>query len=368
MDLRSTFLRWGIPGWVVAISFIIFMTADYVASNDSKLYETVNTAMTEGELWHFIVVGILVAGAGVPLGFLIYQLYIYARWNSPFARRGFLPPFLLGRAEEMETYQALVDGLAAQAPWREVMIGHLVNPDKDHRTLRRYIRPLLSEALVNADSTGALCKYHLRQETILHSLGTSYIAYVLGYVLYLTVKWKIETTHWGWMIWAFVLTLIVATMVALADNDRAGRVTIAGRVQVSHPAELVLLVCAAGYLCLSPSLVEPLGFASVAGFAAVAIWWAYAVDTKFSLILFVAFAGIVYLRYGQINNLIVTFMNWPLYFSGVVFNGISLALLKNRSSAKAALAATELYYISLFLSKSGVDVQNILSTKEASDQ
>jgi hypothetical protein len=91
----NKFLRWGIPGWLIPVTMLIFIVLDALSANDSLMYETISGIFEASDFIQIIFAAVLVSGAGIPIGFIIYQIYYYLRWSSPFSGKGFRLSFVL---------------------------------------------------------------------------------------------------------------------------------------------------------------------------------------------------------------------------------------------------------------------------------
>ncbi len=114
--------RWIIPGWIALLAFISFVVIDMLMAepNKSPLF-SLDEFLSSVNGFSVILTAVVLAASGVPLGFTIYQIYFFIRWNSPFSRDGLLPPVVPGRMSEL--VQILDDitneELTQNEEWRE---------------------------------------------------------------------------------------------------------------------------------------------------------------------------------------------------------------------------------------------------------
>jgi len=76
MSLGRQILRWAIPGWLVILLFLLFLAVRLVITGNISILQDIATkdALTLLE-WEVIV-----GGVGIPLGYLIYQVYWWQYW------------------------------------------------------------------------------------------------------------------------------------------------------------------------------------------------------------------------------------------------------------------------------------------------
>jgi hypothetical protein len=346
----DTFMRWGMPGWTLIMGFLLFVVFDYVSANDPTMFNLINIALNGSDVWQLFITAILVAGAGIPLGFIIYQVYFYLRWNSPVSENGFLPPMIVGRVAELkDTRKDLEENdLALGKKWRK----KLLLPEGDHRSDWYYLGPLVADALVDADSTGSIYERHNYVMNMLHSLGASHLGLAMGFLCYMIFKWKISHTELWWGAVAFVTCLIMVALLSKEDLRNLGKdFRVYKGVVIEHPAELFLAFLFFIYFVVNPGLNILLPFQLPLIFCwLVAGLWAYSVKNErwFVLLLALTVTGLAYLiRWLLPANLI----NWPIILSILIFSSISLTFLKNRQNAREQMVTMEYYYLQRYFEK-----------------
>lgn len=77
MNSEMQILRWGIPGWITLLTYIILV----LSINNFDVFEYASANTLEGGYLAGMT-AILVA-VGVPLGYIIYQVYFFAKWKYP---------------------------------------------------------------------------------------------------------------------------------------------------------------------------------------------------------------------------------------------------------------------------------------------
>ena len=190
--------RWIIPGWVVLLSFALFLLLDFLFSHTWPI-----TIDSEWKMFlqsidpiSGILAALILAIAGVPLGFIIYQIYYFLRWNSPFARDGLLPPFFPGRMDELkDAWRDIpVSGLERGGTWRR---NYIRSPlfEWQHSYRAWYQESLFFEAVQKLDSTFSGASIYSRYRylhEIMHTLGASLVALYLAFSAYVFVKFYLD--------------------------------------------------------------------------------------------------------------------------------------------------------------------------------
>jgi hypothetical protein len=208
--------RWVIPGWVAFLAFYSFVVVDILFSPTGavRIFPTITDFFTTMTPVNAILTAVLVAAAGVPLGFTIYQVYFFVRWNSPFSRDGLLPPFITGRLNDLKRItrdiQLLQENISA---WRKNWIN---NPlfRRDHGFRWRYIELLFMEASQSMNSRNQGIKIYDRHRylhEITHTLGASIAAVYFGFLGYFFLKYiseSIDLATYALVVLAFTFILL----------------------------------------------------------------------------------------------------------------------------------------------------------------
>jgi hypothetical protein len=253
MSRDENILRWGIPGWTLVVSFVMFAFVDYFFADDSTIYTLIDSALTEGELWRTLVAALLIAAAGIPIGYLVYQIYFYLRWNSPVSKSGLLPPLIVGREDELKLMLGDLsdEDLEMGSSWRD----HLLSSSTDHRGSWHYISQFLSEVFSSLDPSKAISDKHHYLLTTLHSLGASHIGFSFGFMFYLLTKWKTQQIYLIWIPIAFLIVLVTLALLSKSDYPLK-RPEPVSRFAMRHSAEVFLASLFFLYFTLNPFLDE----------------------------------------------------------------------------------------------------------------
>jgi hypothetical protein len=356
MKSDSQFVRWGIPGWTMAVSFLTFVLIDYVSANDDRMYLVINSAFGKEGVWSIVLAGFLIAGAGIPLGYLIYQIYFYLRWVSPVSKNGFLPPLLTGRMQEMQASLRDINILDLDfgQEWRR----QFILETKDHRAIWYYISAMLSEALLTLDHDDVLHKHLSYLKETLHSLGASNLGFGLGYVAYLIMKWKMGQATLATLV--LLVILYGCTMLLLSENygPLLKKWLAPSGKHVETPAELFIACLFFLYATLNPAMnrLVPhyLVWFSLAGLAF--IWGLSAHENKWGIwtitLVLIVVAVILYNLQGY--TAISETRNWPVMLSMLIFSAVTIAFLKIRQNTVDGLTAFQYYITRLFLEKRAI--------------
>ena len=156
---QSRFVRWAIPGWMMFISFFSFVSFDIVLSLESVKNSLASLFVRLLSVPYLnstasAVAALIVVAAGIPLGFLIYQVYFYIRWNSPFSRDGFFGLFIVGRLNDLDrTLDEINESdIIRNDKWRIDWISHPLYKT-DHGWKWRYIENFFIELVQELDSS-----------------------------------------------------------------------------------------------------------------------------------------------------------------------------------------------------------------------
>jgi hypothetical protein len=229
----SQILRWGTPGWVCILALLLFTLIDGLFSvllgEKTILFLRIIESGKDS-----LGVAALVAGAGVPIGYLLYQIYFYIRWNWPFAAKGIL--FLHGRERDIsETIVGVpIDRLSMSEIWRKEYIdsagAFLDGRVADHKKAWYFLESLFLDYSSTSDAARLLYDRSRYLLDILHALGTGMFALICGGILYVAAI--LYLNWWGQIQNAWHLPLALSANLTLCivllwvfqanrDNTRA---------------------------------------------------------------------------------------------------------------------------------------------------
>ncbi|MCE9647046.1 MAG: hypothetical protein K8S20_13675 [Chloroflexi bacterium] len=363
MKPDSQFVRWGIPGWTLAISFIIFALFD---NNSKIIVNTANLFATQGNgdnFWALLFAGVLTIGAGIPVGYLIYQIYFYLRWVSPVSKNGFWPPAIHGRMEEMNDSLREIKKLTLGfgEPWREGVI----KDTSDHRTFWHYINPLLHEALVKIDRNDVYYRHLGYLKETLHSLGASHLGFLFGYLIYLDMKLASKELTAGDIAIILVCTVSNYFLITRGEQNRRKQ-----KVEKRHffdaQAELFTSMLIFVYATLNPNINQTYSpFITGAILLGLVVMWIRSVGSNdkdgtqpqdageneeramigvaFFYLALVVWCLYVSNEYGIMSKMV----NWSTIFGVIIYNSITIAFLKIKQNTVDSLTMVQYYLIKL---------------------
>lgn len=351
MKSDSQFIRWGIPGWMVAVSFIFFMVLDYFSANDLTTFNAINTISLDNQaVWWLVIAGFLVAGAGIPLGFLIYQIYFYFRWVSPASKDGLLPPLINGRMTEMNDSLKDLDPvkLGLKSEWRE----KLIIANQDHRSVWHYISPFLHEIFLELDKDNVLHNHINYLKETMHSIGASYLGVAFGYLAYIVTKWKL--THASLSSLGYVVVITIAFIFLLSIENRKFRKSKSGEKYTGDYAEILLGCLVFLYGTLNPGLNKELHNALWVIFTISGFLLGYSLKHRrktivtLTISLFIASFAIYNL---PVFQSILGKIDWPITLSIICFEFLTIVFLKIRQNTIDQLTSFQYHLTMMYLDK-----------------
>lgn len=229
--------RWIIPGWTAILTLLVFIACDVVSTppNAPHLFKDLGEFVGLISGVDAVLVALLVAASGVPIGFLIYQFYFFVRWNSPFSRDGFFA-LIPGRIKDLER---AVAGLTEQQislgqQWREDIVNHPLY-SIDHGFRWRYLEPLFLQACSEFDSKfSGLSIYsrHRYLHEVVHTLGASIGAAYFGFAGYLILKFVKEPIFPPYyLLTIFLVISVFFLLLHYEDKERFDLVKQRGMIQ-----------------------------------------------------------------------------------------------------------------------------------------
>lgn len=344
MAEKSTFalIRWGVPGWTMAIAFVSLVFLDYLSANDTRMFELLNTFFSSCNSVQALSIGVLFTAAGIPIGYIIYQIYYYLRWNSPYSTNGLFPPLIHGRHAEISdvTRGIEIELLSGGHSWKRDLLSNT-----DHRKSWHLVTQLINDALLSFDKNGHILERHRSLVDILNSLGASHLGFLAGFVLYLLIKWKLGQAELWWTgIATGFLFLVVLTLASeVSQNSFIVRIN----RFIKHPAEVFLAFVFALFVLLNPKLsnIFPQWLLLVL-FLSVFIGWAYIVREDGGSI--GTMGAISFLLFAVLDShypVVRERANWPIVLSTISVASISVVFLRNRQNTRELLVTMEHYYL-----------------------
>jgi hypothetical protein len=190
----SKFTRWIIPGWVFFLFLLVFWGCDLLLQGNNLITIINSSAMTkinfdtESEK---IIATSLLAVSGVPVGFIIYQIYFFFRWNSPFSSNGGPLPLIDGRVYEIEKIKEGVDidKIKKLVKWKKDLFDK-EDVDLELRVKWNLLDIMFLESALPIDANeGYYYRRYRYLHQITHLLGACIASAVLSFVIYTTGKY-----------------------------------------------------------------------------------------------------------------------------------------------------------------------------------
>jgi hypothetical protein len=223
MDSARQILRWAIPGWLLPMFALGFVSVRFVLCGAVLTI----SSFAGGNYSSMLAFLTILAGLGVPIGYLVHQIYHWLYWRVPL-------PF--GKHPDDRGYAVLKD---SHTNWRR-LVGYSVDADarfekgrrigigrwqiyiKDRRVLERYehnwrLATAAFYFIVQKNEEPVLATQVETLADIYHGLGATLVSLWLAFFLYLTYELSMHRqevfTQWGFAIAAGVnlLLLLVAT-------------------------------------------------------------------------------------------------------------------------------------------------------------
>lgn len=389
----SKLLRWIVPGWVAILSFALFIGGDLLMDPSHSLYQPLAKLIQKVMPSSQIPTTLVLAIAGFPIGFIIYQLYFYVRWNSPFARDGFFPPLVNGRLAELKELQNGISddsiALIYRGPftknkrhWRYRWVTSEAYKT-DHVTRWQYLESLVTEILKKLDTnstTVSLFERYRHLSEMTHVLGAAYVAVGVGFASYLLVRsMLVQQEVVTWFFWSFIVVgiMILALSIEEAESKRfkqsmrmfgdepfdEGPVETAQGPQKERntpilSAWVIFLLCGMVFL-LNP--VFPVNGDLITQFntimryvlflaaGAVLIWRIDSEGRRWFMGISLAAVAIAILYLRKYTNLASPMIPWGFSGPAIILMITHLILLKNRQNARDDTISFQRYYLFHYL-------------------
>jgi hypothetical protein len=190
MDTARQILRWAIPGWNIWLFAFLFIGVRFVLSGTILTL----TDYATRNLDRVVTLLTVLAGLGIPIGFLIYQIYFWVYWGLPIP---FKNPEDRGYTMLKDCTLPLqkwfgyeIDADAHKAPGKVFRLGPIRLMFKTRELLKRYqhnwvLTDSVWHQLLLLKDAKWLDDRALVLTDIYHSLGASLISLWLGFGIYL---------------------------------------------------------------------------------------------------------------------------------------------------------------------------------------
>jgi hypothetical protein len=227
-DDLTKLARWIVPGWLTFLTFLGFIVMDILVTmpGDKTLFSQATLEylkslfspdnISSSQTLLTVVVGV---AAGVPVGFVVYQLYFFLRWNSPFSRDGLLS-LIPGRRKDLQkSVQYLKNELALRKKWRSEIINHPLYKT-DHSFQYRYIESFFIEAcqFLDKGTDVSVFSRHRYLHEVVHTLGASIGGVYVGFFGYLLLRLRTEDLNASIYL-PIVFIIVIAFFVLMNAED-----------------------------------------------------------------------------------------------------------------------------------------------------
>lgn len=191
MDTARQVLRWAIPGWLLPIFALTFVSVRFILGG----YAITITDFARGDYGTMLSFLTLIAGLGVPIGYLVHQIYHWLYWRVPlpFLKRPEDRGYAVLKDSKKDWHSLVgysIDEGARLEKGREIKIGKWHFYVKDRAVLERYEhnwRLATAAFYFVAQHTKAeiVAKQVETLADIYHGLGATLVSLWLAYFSYL---------------------------------------------------------------------------------------------------------------------------------------------------------------------------------------
>lgn len=266
---------------MVIVAVVLFVSFDAISisanvNNNSLLnqFGTSIAMLTPSPLTTFLVAIIAAGSSGIPLGYIIHELYYYIKWNSPISKGGLLPPLISGwenalvrvcvevdppgKIEEESTEEDAGNENNFRRFFKLLDPRSFIRREKDKKRLIdevykknirilapddlrirdelanrkrvswHYITELVEAVMISfskdtAEAELRINKYENRIDRM-HSLGASHLGFSIGFGIYLILKLLLgiqnDTVSVYYIFGALLLTLITMTLLSISFDSK----------------------------------------------------------------------------------------------------------------------------------------------------
>ncbi len=396
----NKFVRWSIPGWVAILSVFLFIGVDILSTPGGG-------QLSVGEISRYLktlglddvnVSTFLVALAGFPLGFLIYQFYFFVRWNSPFSENGLFPPLIMGRQVDLERIIRDVPPeqlVLHYSSWRDNWIKNNAFKN-DHGFKGQYIESLITEIIQKIDTKYMGSRLYDRYRYLVemtHTLGAALGGIYIGFAGYLLIKVRVGnlpiTTYLVSLACLLVVLLFLLEYETPAHRKKQEQVTppeieegkgeskttdhtSKNKIHISHPTILFLVFMGFVIFLASPSLIsnnlpmlnqDYLSKSLLIILIIVGLYkWSATKEEKWLVGLILIIEIIIGIAF-RIHRDVFVGLDWPYLNSLFIFLVVNTVLLKNRQNSNDDSIALQNYSLKRFLNDENCCLDLVFPTK-----
>jgi hypothetical protein len=167
MSNEFQIIRWGIPGWVFLITYFSFKMSLYDFKLSGFIGSFQNPTAITGIAAFF-------AAAGVPIGYIIYQVYFLFKWDLRFKK-------------ENPMYKA-IEGI------EELKSKMMNKTHEDWQTIERsfdhYMSVIANKKDINYKDIERRQQHYANRTSRVHGLGASFTALILGGIVSIVLEYS----------------------------------------------------------------------------------------------------------------------------------------------------------------------------------
>jgi len=224
MDTARQVLRWTIPGWVLLVLLFLYDAVGMAFGAPSTLWQAV---------WADARLLVGFAAAGLPIGFIVYQIYFWVYWTFPF-------PVVLGLGNPLDRAQSILIDVQGDmrfpdsvgVRWKEVpdtatkkkKVLFLTIPYKSREIMMDYrdnwfLANFAWHRMVVENEVEPLERVALGYSDIYHSLGAGRWSLVLAWVAYVGLGVSNHHARLGSLIVSLLITIVLFRAFTAARYD-----------------------------------------------------------------------------------------------------------------------------------------------------
>ncbi|AWX55172.1 hypothetical protein AB432_009020 [Brevibacillus brevis] len=213
MNTEFQILRWGIPGWVFLATFLMFKLAavNFEIETLTKPFGT-NLSALAGLAAFF-------AALGVPIGYVLYQMYFCYKWTFG-GKRSYLA--------------------AKDVPGLEgIGIG---NTREDWRTIERHMDKMMTLEVpkknINYKDLQRRYEWYSNRTSRTHGLGASVVAMIFGLLTFLALNhWANASIYYLGLVFVMYMVALVSIIINYSSMDEGTFLQLRSMMLDIHEAE-----------------------------------------------------------------------------------------------------------------------------------
>lgn len=330
---RRTAAEWALPAWIMSIAFFIFVVVDRLVSHSMVMLNWATETASQ-EITKLIIGGLAVSVAGFPIGYILYQVYHYIRWNSPLANDG-AKVFRFGRSLELSEIFKDIDLEKMNDSDRDALDKIRNLADQDHRSAWRDLIPFLKRGIEQSTTKDTSRSTERSLLDNYHTLGTSCLGIIIAYMVYVLSIMRLRlidkdpNTEISSAFIYFCLSVMILIFITLVFDD------LYGRNIFDHSSEILLTLCLLAFFGLNAdTTVRDIHQSVMTFIVAGCIAWAVIIKRLRKRILFSVVSIYLLLRVDTIRNMWANIhpSSWAVFMNTIIFCFFVVIFLRNRNN------------------------------------